>query len=308
MKKKIFYSILIIIFSIFSLSALDELKIVGVFTSPFPHPYRFKIFDNNEIKLEWTETGEEFLSWEKSKTYSYTLTKDSIFFKIQLNEDVPNSLWFPIDGNPEPWDVGNELLGLFGVNEISGTVMGVTYSKVKHNLKLDTFTVDVPNYIFIGPSRVKPLWLSNPSSELKEGDKIYELRNLDLVISDSAWVEGSTGNGIGESFKLTFNEPPKYLALINGYISANNPSLYWKNGRIKEVVIEGLTTGITIKRTILDTPHLQTIDISELGNETEAKIAISGVYEGSQYSDTCLHFMSYSEHSIRPLSMYNSDN
>lgn len=307
--KKIIYSILILISCLFSVFSLDRLNLVGTFTSPFPYPYRFEILNNHEMKLKWTETGKKYRSWEKSKIYNYSLTEDSIFLMLKLDEDIPNSLWFPIDGNPEPWEVGNELLGLFGVNEETGAVLGVTYARDKHNSKLDSFTIDVPNYIFTGPpSKSYPLRFRNPSSELKEGDKVYELRNLDLVISDHSWVEGTDGNGIEESFELVFTESPKYLAVINGYISASNPSLYEKNGRIKEVSIKGLTTGITITRNILDTPHLQTIDIRELENETIAKFSISDVYPGSKYSDTSLHFMSYSDNPIKPLSMFKSNN
>ncbi len=67
--------------------------------------------------------------------------------------------------------------------------------------------------------------------------------------------------------------------------------------------IEGLTTGTVIKRNLEDTPHLQTIDIRELGEETHARFVIADVYPGECYADTCLHFLTYSPYPIRPLSV-----
>lgn len=312
MKKRLLrIVVLLLLVNVSTLFSLDEGILHGTFTSSFPYPYRFTVLNRNEMKLEWTSPPDDHRH-DQSKVYSYTLSKGPVFLRFLLNEDIPTSLWEVITGNPEPWDVGNVLLGLFGIvegnglsdeDEKAGKVLGVTYSRKDYMGAHDVFTVDVPNYLFRMHSHhhIYPMSISNPSSELKEGDTTYELRNLDLVKSDTAWVEGVDGDGIGESFKATFDKPPLYLAMINGYISASNPALYWKNGRIKKLEIEGLMTGKIIQRSVLDTPHLQTIDIRELGNETHAKITIADVYPGSHYSDTCIHFMSYSEYAIRPL-------
>ena len=197
-KMQIFFSIILITTFDFSALALDSSNIIGVYTSPFPYPYRFEIINSHEMKLEWTDTGKEYCSWEKSKTYSYTLFMDSVFVRVKFNKDLPNNLWYPITGNPEPWNIGNELLGLFGIDEESGVILGVTYANMKSKYETDVFTVDVPNYVFSGPARSYPLLISSPSSELQEGDDIYKLSNLNSVKSDLTWVEGKTGSGIGE--------------------------------------------------------------------------------------------------------------
>jgi len=310
MKRRLFsISILMLLINASILFSSNEGALFGTFTSSFPYPYKFTILNDNEMKLEWTSPPDDH-RYDQSKIYNYTLSKGPVFFQFLLSEDVPTSLWEVITGNPKPWNVGNVLLGLFGVVEDNGSgdeevgkIMGVTYSTRSYTVS-DIFTADVPNDVFKmhGLSDTLPMSVTNPSSELKEGETTYELRNLDLVRSDTAWVEGADGNGIGESFEAKFNKPPLYLAIINGYISASNPSLYWKNGRIKTVRIEGLTTGLVLEREVEDTPNLQTIDVRELGDETHARITIADVYPGELYSDTCLHFMSYSEYAIRPLS------
>jgi len=302
MRKQVLY-LFILIANSSILFSHDVGTLSGTFTSSFPYPFRFIILNDDEIKLEWTNPPDDH-RYDQSKIFRYDLSKEEVFLQIMLDEDVPSNLWEAITGNMMPWNVGDLLFGLFSViedGERAGGIIGVTYSADIFQGS-NVFTVDVPNYEFDGPAHISPFYAVNPSSELKEGDITYSLSNLYTVDSGKSWVEGSYGNGVGESFELEFHETPQYLAVMNGFISVSNPSLYFENGRIKTIRIEGLTTGIVLEREIEDFPNLQTIDIHDLSGEAHAKITIVDVYPGELYLDTCLHFMSYSEYAIHPLS------
>ena len=110
---------------------------------------------------------------------------------------------------------------------------------------------------------------------------------------DTPWVEGVDGWGIGESFTISTKNRSfyKYILLMNGYISASNPKLYDENGRIKKIMVEGVTSGKKKEFIVKDTPHPQTVDISFLPEQEDVKITILDVYKGTKYEDTAIHFM-----------------
>ena len=297
--------IITVIFSMCCYDSVAAIDITGEFMASFPYPYRILVQNENELELEWTEIGIEYKAWEISKKYKYSISKKSVFYELYLDENVPLYLRKPMTGNENPWNVGNRLLGLFGVihpdsNLSNKRVIGVTYSTTRF-MDSNVFTVNVPYYVFDGPAHISPISVSAPSSELTEDNIVHKLINLYSVDSGESWAEGVFGNGIGESFIIDFTVTPQYLVLINGFISAENPQLYYNNGRLKKVRIEGITKGVEFECDIEDTPNLQTIDIRALGNETQAKLTIIDVYPGEKYMDTCLHFLNHSDFPILPL-------
>ena len=111
--------------------------------------------------------------------------------------------------------------------------------------------------------------------------------------SETPWIEGAQGYGIGESFIIenTWGTVYKTLLLMNGFISYEKPYLYKQNGRIKKIKVTGLNSGKEKVLDILDTPHPQSVDISFITEPEDVRVTIEDVYHGTKYEDTCIHFM-----------------
>lgn len=131
------------------------------------------------------------------------------------------------------------------------------------------------------------------SSYLIEKNKDYPVKNLNILAADFPWVEGVPGDGIGEGFTIenSWGEIYPYLLIMNGYISYEKPYLYKQNGRVKKIKIRGLKSGKSEILDVLDTPHLQTVDISFITEPEDIRIEIEDVYKGTKYDDTCIHYM-----------------
>ena len=77
---------------------------------------------------------------------------------------------------------------------------------------------------------------------------------------------------------------------MNGYISYEKPYLYKQNNRIKKIKVKGIKSGKEKILDVLDTPHLQTVDISFITKAEDIRVEIADVYKGTKYDDTCLHY------------------
>ena len=148
---------------------------------------------------------------------------------------------------------------------------------------------------------IEPRWLEMSGRTYKEesshliekGGKEYPVTNLCDMDSETPWVEGVPGNGIGESFVLenTWGTVYKTLLIMNGFISYEKPFLYKQNGRIKKIRVTGMVSGKEKVLDVLDTPHPQSVDISFITEPEDVRITIEEVYPGTKYDDTCIHFM-----------------
>ncbi len=126
------------------------------------------------------------------------------------------------------------------------------------------------------------------SSFLKENDVEYKVENLSNCKPGTPWVEGVSGSGIGEGFSMECER--NYLLIMNGFISYDKPYLYKQNNRIKKLKVIGLENGIEKTFAVLDTPHPQTIDISDFEDSGDIRIEIADVYKGTKFDDTCMNF------------------
>ena len=148
---------------------------------------------------------------------------------------------------------------------------------------------------------IEPRWLEMSGRTYKEesshlvekGGKEYPVTNLCKMSSETPWVEGVPGYGIGESFVIenTWATVYKTLLIMNGYISYERPFLYKQNGRIKKIRVTGMVSGKEKVLDVLDTPHPQSVDISFITEPEDVRITIEEVYPGTKYDDTCIHFM-----------------
>ncbi len=104
---------------------------------------------------------------------------------------------------------------------------------------------------------------------------------------NTAWVEGVSGDGVGEFLSIAFDQEQtvQELSLRNGY--NKNRNTYRKNGRVKEVVVR-TSTGRQETFTLQDSGQWQTLHLQEATNIRWLSITISAVYRGSKYRDTAI--------------------
>ena len=127
------------------------------------------------------------------------------------------------------------------------------------------------------------------SSYLIEGNTAYLPINLGSVNLEEPWVEGASGKGEGEVISLG-RLTSRRLWLSNGFVSFEDPSLYFKNGRLKAIRILDRDTGEKWDIELEDTPNPQLIDLGPR-QRRDLEIQITDVYSGSTYEDTCINFI-----------------
>lgn len=112
------------------------------------------------------------------------------------------------------------------------------------------------------------------------------LRNRDLTLP---WVEGNSGNGIGETISFTSLQA-SHLILLNGFFSPSHLSLYSENNRIKSLMVRGFDQEDNLlyetEKDIDDLPNFQFVDLPEISYTVTLEIL--DVYPGTIYDDTCL--------------------
>jgi hypothetical protein len=116
----------------------------------------------------------------------------------------------------------------------------------------------------------------------------YGARNLTDGNSNTAWVEGSGGQGIGDFVVLEFDAPRTVSAIDirNGY--AKNSDIFGKNSRVQDVEIR-LSNGESINATLSDSSAEQTVRLSRPIEAKWVQIVIRSVYPGWKYTDTAIN-------------------
>lgn len=123
-----------------------------------------------------------------------------------------------------------------------------------------------------------------------QGDNVYTVESLADLNNETAWVEGSDGDGIGEKLGLKLNTPRKvsHLGIRNGYCKSETS--YRNNGRIAELSIavndsEPFTVTIPderLERHNFEIPLPGTPEVKTL------TLTIKKVYPGAKHSDTAI--------------------
>ncbi len=103
---------------------------------------------------------------------------------------------------------------------------------------------------------------------------------------DFGWVEGSQGQGIGETLDVEFLSPQNFDALYiaNGY--QRSPSHFEKNSRIKEVDV--ISAGVSETYTLKDLDGIQMLKLKSPILTDKLSLRIKSVYPGSKYEDTVI--------------------
>ena len=230
----------------------------------------FKFSANSQIEMGSRETGAD----RSQKSGTYSLTRDN-------GIDFLNVRWS---------NAGNEKF-----------LYLMADSKGESKVFLFLYKQDGEPY-FMGGKRGRttpsyyPTYLFysiTASSYLTENGREYSTDKLGQRIGE-CWVEGVPGNGIGEKliFEDNFGYSGNPLYISSGFVSYSKPNLYRENSRIKKIKITN-QSGKSIVVELSDTPHFQTIDLSQLfsgyGSESTYILEIVEVYPGTKYTDTCVN-------------------
>jgi len=124
------------------------------------------------------------------------------------------------------------------------------------------------------------------SSTLAHKDNKYVVIHVVDRQTDTSWVEGKTGDGIGESITIILSKKTKIknIQINNGYWEEK----YWSmNNRVKDIKIIS-DSGSSLIQTLKDIPGEQTITLPEEWEVKELTFLIQSVYPGSKWQDTAL--------------------
>lgn len=126
-------------------------------------------------------------------------------------------------------------------------------------------------------------------TEIINGKKFeYKASNLSSWDITNAWVEGVDGDGIGEEIEaMVYNN---HLVIVNGFFYPKDLSVYFKNNRVKEIVLTGYDEEdnfvFSQEYTLVDSPNLQVIVFPK--RAARVNISIKSVYKGNKYRDTAI--------------------
>jgi len=235
----------------------------------------FYEFNGNNVNFKSFAVGLPDNDIEIKSTYTYSITNGSYYFTINSTPNTP------------------EIKALLLYNSDFGYVSIYDPIHAESDLLLRH---DLPNRIKVNRHEN---WNSlfdikiNTSSFLIENNIEYTGSNLLMSIKDGPWVEGVSGDGIGEYIELDYagsyiNEI-NGIVISNGFVSAKNPDLFIKNNRIKRILIECDDGIFRNEYDILDTPNLQTIRFPL--NVSKIKITILDIYKGTTWDDTCINMV-----------------
>jgi hypothetical protein len=118
------------------------------------------------------------------------------------------------------------------------------------------------------------------------GGRTYGPENLADNDSQTAWCEGVSGNGIGETITIRINEglPFRRLIISNGY--GKSSSHYADNSRIKTVDITS-DTGTQTTTTLIDQNGALPVYLPGMAQDW-VRLTIRDVYPGNRFADTCV--------------------
>ena len=116
----------------------------------------------------------------------------------------------------------------------------------------------------------------------------YGARNLLDGNDNTAWVEGSSGQGAGDFVVIEFDAPRSVRGVIvqNGY--AKNADIFGKNSRVKDVELN-FSTGDSMQATLTDQTGERRINLNRPVKAKWVQLIIRSVYPGWKYSDTAVN-------------------
>ena len=174
--------------------------------------------------------------------------------------------------------------------------LAITYEQVGAGGDEGTITLDPDTFEILavtGEGSTTPTTAGAPTSVTLSASSTLQEAGYDHSPAcamdgknDTAWVEGASGSGVGESLSLDFGEvcTVNTLQIWAGY--QKSASLYEKNSRPERVRLT-FSDGSSREIVLSDTNGMQSIDLGGV-NTASITITILSVYPGSAYSDTAI--------------------
>lgn len=150
----------------------------------------------------------------------------------------------------------------------------------------------LPN--FIGGAGTGSLTSYSASTVLTASEYgTYTASNLDDGAWDTAWVEGASGSGAGQSAKMSNPSGKKItvseIELVAGYTKSKD--IYYKNARPKQVSVVADTGEVVAQVTLSDSYQtVQSITFPAVSTSS-LSLRIDSVYEGNKYDDCAISEM-----------------
>ena len=251
----------------------------------------------NSLASQLTFEGTEVVSAENDKD-SQAVNSD---FEVSIPRGVAPEIQAPASGGDEPLpNDGKKKTAIIAAGAIAAAVViGILIGKA---IKPDIY--DGPHYdssldyyVEEYDDAIEPVSnydISNvtASSWLEEPE--YEISHYPQLVTENrtetAWVEGTPGNGIGESITLHLND--KYtisgFEIMAGYWKSD--SLYEKNSRPKELHVS-FSDGTEYEISLEDVQKYQSFTFESPIVASEVTFTIKAVYPGSKYEDTAITYI-----------------
>ena len=187
----------------------------------------------------------------------------------------------------EKYDESIKLLKeLFNKEDTEGGIIkGVVALGAKIKEKTENNTIQVDNKVTSNPITWDNVYAS---SHLIQKSMNYKVENVIDNNPSTAWIEGVSGDGIGEFIQFSSNNTFRVdkIDIINGF--SKNQKTYMKNNRVKKVIIEFSDKSQQVYELEDNNMEYQTIDIGGI-NTNSVKVIIQEVYtNGRVYKDTCI--------------------
>jgi hypothetical protein len=137
------------------------------------------------------------------------------------------------------------------------------------------------------------------TSELKENNTVYSVKNLYNTSLLIPWAEGVSGSGIGERIRIEM-EPGRRRAngssilslfISNGFVDYNRPHLYEYNNRLKKIRVHNIGYNEYTDFELEDHPDIQQVWFGFKNPSYIIEIEILEVYKGTRWDDTCVNFI-----------------
>jgi hypothetical protein len=138
------------------------------------------------------------------------------------------------------------------------------------------------------------------TSELKENNTIYSVKNLYNISILIPWVEGVSGDGIGEKIRIEMEQSRRRpdglesitsLFISNGFVDYNRPDLYEYNNRLKKIRVHNIGYNEYFDFIIDDNPDIKWIRFKFNNPSYIIEIEILEVHKGTRWDDTCVNFI-----------------
>ncbi len=152
---------------------------------------------------------------------------------------------------------------------------------------------DNPDGWLLGPCGELPLAAKASSALRSTGKNNYQVSNLIDDDPTTAWVEGKTDEGIGESFEVILQNGYLPWRILNGY--QKNPAVWEDNGRVKKfkVLINNQPVFYLLLEDKMGPQEIKIMKLLPLpksgrNQDLQVKFVIEEVFPGRKFKDTAI--------------------